>query len=62
MPVFVRVLAVDLGNKVANESLLVECGKVGAQEVVPDSVQALMVELHMSIVIEEEETGREIHK
>lgn len=44
-PPLVRVLAVHLGDKVADEGLLVEGGKVGAQEVVTDSVQALVVQL-----------------
>lgn len=34
VPVLVRVLAVHLGDKVADEGLLVEGSEVGAQEVV----------------------------
>lgn len=45
VPVLVRVLAVHLGDKVADEGLLVEGGEVGAQEVVTHAMQTLMVEL-----------------
>lgn len=51
MPILVGVLAVDFGNKVTNEGLLVECGKVGAQEIVSNAVQTLVVELQINNMI-----------
>lgn len=44
-PVLVRVLAVHLGDKVADKGLLVEGSKVGAEEVVTEPGQTVMVEL-----------------
>lgn len=45
MPVLLGVGAVDLGDEVADEGLLVERREIGAQEVVASAEEAVMVDL-----------------
>lgn len=45
MPVFLRIGAVDFGDEVADEGLLVERREIRAQEVVSRSEKAMVIHL-----------------
>lgn len=45
VPEFRGILAIDLGNEVADESLLVESGVVGTEEVKSCAKQAVVIYL-----------------
>lgn len=50
MPIFLRVVAVHFGHEVTDEGLLIERREVGAEKIVPSSIETVMVDLKKTIV------------
>lgn len=49
MPIFLRIIAIDLRNKVADKCLLIKGGEIGAEEIVTCPIKTVMVDLKNKI-------------